>query len=493
MTLEPPQPFAAVRLDSVAGEGDVVIKVELNDANGQPPDYFDVILGYHDRVASGWCASVPCREYVKGCGWTASVSIRGAFPRLIEVTSITARWTGRSESLDPNPRLHLEPEQPGEWRTGAQASDALTHVAAEREDFFAQALTAPGTEANKSTPFSAVMVADNVHLTAPHRVPGLAILPLTQASLGMDIAVVLADVMPKLGYQYGVDLPAWLSMVQRRNPAAIVHAPLVLATSPAEAIGYVSQQTHRLLDITAWRRGARPRLLGGLVIETIEGDEDGAAKIYTFVESRGYTGNQLGGLISGEDPDYLLAVWDITQSDPRAQLWLSLYADSLSENRPDYQFFRAFNLLEAIASEVLPRKQVIVNNLGEARLMSNGRTYTTDEARGKIFNLLRRVAQITQYSLSSFITGSPIPSADNADVLWDEVDVWVKIRNTVAHRGTWRQPDDDPPDDRRQALNEKVASFSPIDSVPTMGFDSLLGTVRRASELTLLSVIGGQL
>ena len=118
-----------------------------------------------------------------------------------------------------------------------------------------------------------------------------------------------------------------------------------------------------MLDLMTLLRGAAARLIGGVVGQQAEPGRYDAHDLW--IEHSGYTGNLMGGIISGEDVHGLQGLWSDLRANPRAQLWASLYADAVRDTRWDYQFFRCFNLLEAIADEVvrpnapLPMQRVI--------------------------------------------------------------------------------------------------------------------------------------
>ena len=143
-----------------------------------------------------------------------------------------------------------------------------------------------------------------------------------------------------------------------------------------------------------------------------------------WIEHTGYHGNLLGGVIAGEDVHQLQESWNGLQANPRAQLWVSLYADAVREPRWDYKFFRCFNLLEAIADTVVQPNVVITDEAGNPRPLPRGNgSFTTRGAQGKVYTLLIQLAGAT---------------AD--DQLWDEVGTWVQVRNDVAHEGAWQPP-----------------------------------------------------
>jgi hypothetical protein len=113
----------------------------------------------------------------------------------------------------------------------------------------------------------------------------------------------------------------------------------------------------RLPDMMTLRRDAAARLIAGIVASP---NESGRLEIReVWIEHTGYHGNLLGGVIAGEDVHQLQESWNGLQANPRAQLWVSLYADAVRDARWDYKFFRCFNLLEAIADTVVQPNVVI--------------------------------------------------------------------------------------------------------------------------------------
>ena len=103
--------------------------------------------------------------------------------------------------------------------------------------------------------------------------------------------------------------------------------------------------------------------------------------------------------------------------------------------------------------------------------------------------------------MASFGTSRQLPVSGKANAftsepahLWEELDIWVKIRNTVAHQGTWRIPVGVRTTTKRQKLEEEIGNFSalPGDRFP-MGMDSILSTVKSACEITLYQAIANGL
>lgn len=446
-----------------------------------------------DEISTSWCASVPCVLH-ENRQWKHHFSNGPQTrQRVLELDEVKDE-SGRALSL-PTDRVFVEPPSSDRWQGGVLASREKLRLEEAQDARFSVAITVPGTNRQKHTAFSAIMIADRVKLTVIHRVPGLSIIPMARSSVGVDVGEALNDVLPQLGYPVQMDLSAWQPLLQQRSPAAVIHAPSIIATTPEQAQRYVVELTHQLMELTALRRQARPRLLGGVLVQ---GDPGGAdAELWPWVEGPGYSGNLLGGVISGEDPHSLITQWDGLQEDPRTRLWLSLFGDALSDERLDYRFFRCFNLLEGIATEIIPRGRQVTNDKGAPLLKPDMSPYTTDQARGKLYALIQVIARESNQSTASLASpkyslGPGRQAVQSPGDLWQELDAWVKIRNDVAHRGSWRLPPGVKPDARRQRLDNAVRAHSHSGTVDD-GLEAMTRTVRTAAETALYLALAGRL
>lgn len=462
-------------------------------------DYIEIALAAHDDVEVHWVASF-CGTRDASGAWTGSCEIQGA-NRLLEVARLRIPEESSEEiqisaprpeqvlQVDPMTTLHLEPDTPGEWATGAPAAAERQARDRARDALFAHPLVAPGaTDASET--YSAILVADRVLVTVPHRVPGLTLSRLEYSTVGLDAGQVIADLMPQLGYPGEFNEQVWLQMVRDQNPSAFIHAPRIHAESAAQAIQLVSRLSERLLDVTAIRRTSRARLLGGLLI----GSPVNGVRTYTpWRGTPAYGGNLATGFAAGEDVRHLLQVWSDLEGSDRAQLWLSVYSDSFAEARPDHQFLRRFSLLEGIAGGVFPSQQPVLDPSGAPYLMSGGRQYTTDQARGAVYSLLLQVAGGALYP-GQFLAQRPSSSSKTSPevALWEDVGAWVKIRNTVAHEGTAQRTSVSPISAARQSFEASLAQYGAAGGTWSTGFAALASALRSAAESTIYAVIAGR-
>ncbi|WP_327070250.1 hypothetical protein [Kitasatospora sp. NBC_01302] len=303
----------------------------------------------------------------------------------------------------------------------------------------------------------------------------------------MDGVEVLNSVLSQLGFSTGIHPDAWLSEMRRRRPAAILHMRSIQVDSPKSAHLVAQHTSHQLLDLMALKRGATPRIIGGAIGAA---DDNGLLQFLgSWVEGAGYTGNLMGGFLAGEEPRALLNHWQGMQSDARLKLWLSLYADALADERWEYRLFRCFNLLEGIATQAVPKKKTIVDSAGTPRLKSDGKPYTTAEARGKAYDLLQLVAAVTNQAESNFLAQK---YAGSTMELWDELDIWVSVRNAVAHRGSWELPAGATPTARHAAVELEITSRG-HDQTLSSGQWAVVRAIRVAVESCLFAGLQGKL
>jgi hypothetical protein len=142
-------------------------------------------------------------------------------------------------------------------------------------------------------------------------------------------------------------------------------------------------------------------------------------------------------------------IWDQGPSDPRLPLWMSLHRDNVAEPRWDAQIFRTCSLLETIAREVLPAGPTpIVDQDSNPINGHDGQPATSSHARGALYALVRHCLNVLS------IADRPLLAHPDRN-LWDEIGVWVDIRNTVAHEGHWLPA---PLPARRPAARDRVTA-----------------------------------
>lgn len=376
----------------------------------------------HNAVESSWVASIP--SSVEGALLTAEVDLEPEWG-VLEVSAIVVP-DGVTLRAGTDFQHEYFVERDGDLLTGAGATAVMEEVKAEREALYGESI---GTG---SGCYRGVVLAEGVGLTSDLRVPGLRVIRLTNSTRGVDVAEILNAVLAQLSFGVRVAPESWAREQERRRPTVVLVAEDVRADSAPHAAETVSRSAADLLGLLALQRDAAPTIVAGMV-ESVEGHPPECSG-WTGVPH--YTGNLLGGFISGESQSALVQLYQGLQRDAVLRLWLTMHRDALAEERWDFRFFRHFNLLETMGRRMFGEGAPVVGFDGKPIARGDGQPVTTTTAAGKVFALLKSWSKMTQSAEMNLATRG-------ASSLWDEVQVWVGIRNAVAHDGTYRSDSGD--------------------------------------------------
>jgi hypothetical protein len=388
----------------------------------RPVSNLSAALFAHDSIDVAWRVGLTFKSTDNPLVWLAGAKLDPSLPSLLEVGNFVESTDTFLGPLTPGPVrfVHVRPaDGKGIWVEGPAAQIELARVQAARAQGFMQAMVAPGS-VQGAPEFVIVAVADGLLITQPQLVPGISLTPF-ETELGDDVMNVLNRVIQLRGIPKKLNSQAWRKQMQANRPAVLIECR-VQAENDKIATSFSREKIKRLLDMMTLSRGAAATLIAGV---TIAHTGQGKQQLHgAWIEHGSYTENLLGGMLAGEDVHALQKSWTHLQANPQIQLWVSLYADAVRDPRWDYQLFRCFSLLEAIADEVVPAHFPIVDETGNPRPLGNSnKNYSTKEARGKVYALLLR-----------------LDGAAANDTLWDLVGLWAQVRNDVGHEGEWQAP-----------------------------------------------------
>ncbi len=234
-------------------------------------------------------------------------------------------------------------------------------------------------------------------------------------------------------------------------------------------LGLAHNRRDRLLELLAFRRNS-----SGVPFATVIQKLDGATGQYTetriYPEVEIYSGNLLGGFLSGEDQSVLLADDRAIHSDPFLGFILYLHMEAQAEKDLDFAYFRYWNLLETIAAERVESGTPVTGFDGKQILKEDGKPFDTDGVRGRVYELVKRGMQVRDRTEEFFAAAQELSVS-----LWDAVYVWYAFRNATAHHGGYN-PDD--PNQQRQkwyraAVEAQLAGAQPRGGAPDPYFSYL--------------------
>jgi hypothetical protein len=420
---------------------DITFAIRLEVDPEVAPSQVVAVLTSHDETESAWIASFPLarrsgtESWSGSLGWSPSDAPDLVSLSAVQIPPMGAPLEGSAPPMEPTvvavDRSHVlgKPggDGTGDWVDGSLALEALV---AHRDLSFDVELVAPFATASDPL-WSVAVLVEHVLLTGPTRVPGIRVLPLQRESNSARLDAT-AGLLTALAAEVGMSANGAISFSATDRPLAVVVVPRLRSTMGSEAMQEAAQLSRRLLDIIGLNRGDSPAVLAAAV-GRYQADGTVVLEGATTLDRR-YSGNLIGGFISGESISGLNRQWRQVQADSRISLWLRLFNEALADSRWDYGAFRCFNLLEGIAKEVLPKNDPLYDDAGAPRLQGDGASpYTSAHARGAVYLVLKRAGYVMP------TVGQADGSSAQAD-LWKEIALWVAIRNEVAHTGSWEKP-----------------------------------------------------
>ena len=368
------------------------------------------------------------------------------------------------------PRVFFEVRAPTARR---RTSEALRLAAFDSEEARRVMLSrslgaAPGTPS--TTEFAAVSLAERCMLTRPLYLEGCDITPISGVTGSTDEAVLISRVLQGMRWPFELNPHAWAESATRDRPVVAFHFPRIIAGSPEEAAEFAGSLRDRLLDLLALHRGARGSPFAMLVRRA------GSEELAVFRESSNYTGNMLGGFLSGEDPSELVSHARAVASDSLVALFLSLYKDALKEGDADFAYFRYWTVLEVMSGARIPEGVEISDFSGNALWTGQSRA-STSKPSGRVHELIR--SRLQPNSLTEGFLGIQPP-----DSLWSRIAVWSGYRHAAGHHGGFRVGD---PIQVAQPWYQSVLdAFQQDGASGQVGLNSrYLMDLRRATELML--------
>ena len=281
--------------------------------------------------------------------------------------------------------------------------------------------------------FAGVALLDGCLLSQPFVLRGVLIRQIPDGDPNLGIRETLRGLLEQDGE--GSDrVEHLLRSLTSQSGHAIAVVNNLVANDVDAARRAMQDVGNRVSSVVALHRKAAPRHVATVLWSR---DDSGLSPVSAWLEGPGYDGNLMTGLLSGEDNRLWDRHWRGLEQDPAAELWSSLYAAALREERWwDRQVFSLFSLIESMARVLVPKSAQVLDALGNPRPLDashdDGPSATVGEARGVVYVLCRSMALLGMPQNAYVVSGS-----SDLDDLWDEVGLWVRIRNLIAHEGTW--------------------------------------------------------
>lgn len=252
-------------------------------------------------------------------------------------------------------------------------------------------------------------------LTIPMRLDRYEIIPLDYLPFTDELNNILSSIR-RFNINISFD-EITINRCQKAQPVFVAHFPKIIAPSAEEATELIRQEVKFLSDLLSIHRESYGSIFGVIIIDPAEG------KYHAKIPTPSYRGNLVGGWISGEVPQQIKKRMYKVRKTPQLQLYISLYNDTLREERPDFKIFRCWNLLETIARSKNYVGQPLFDIHDNPTLNRNGKSKIENNAVSLVTELIRQT--YISFNLKNL-----------ADILQNgSIDIWYRHRNCTDHTG----------------------------------------------------------
>lgn len=296
----------------------------------------------------------------------------------------------------------------------------------------------------------AAWLIEGVRIDGPVRMGPLTLsqVALERGYIGREAREIFNAELADAGFVTMVERPIWGPQIApyRRLVRVITDELEIEHVSEAAALRVLAANAANIL-VVIW--GGAPEVIAGAT-EVWE-EQRRAWRTLALARGGGAWQSSIvrkllpdGAALEEDDPGEL---WAASARDPRISLWLALFRGLSGDRDWDRRVFRAYSLLETIATEVAPPGSDVIDRSGGVLLDRAGTVATTNKSRGKVHWTVQR-------SLVALDLPDTLVVAHPSRTLWADVGVWVDVRNAVAHEGYWAPP---PLPTRRENRRDDVA------------------------------------
>lgn len=282
------------------------------------------------------------------------------------------------------------------------------------DDFNKPIKVKPGIK-DKNDIYTFFVFIKNILISSKIRFDNFEILPLTE-KLGNKNEVNFVNEFLRTKTQTGIVFlheNESSKPLYANSPVLTVHFPRLVSENYEAALEYTVKRIDVLISLLSLTRGAT-----GSPFEIVAINRNtGEAHKSSFRPP--YTGNIMTGSLSGDDPDKMNFIFSKLESDPFKKFLADLLKEAKNEQNSNFQYVRYWQILEVLSEHFDFNPNEDLKDFDGKPILdkSRGSKQKLNSTRARVFQLLKK------YNI-----GQPL-------MTWEKVNIWIAIRNTVAHFG----------------------------------------------------------
>ena len=335
-----------------------------------------------------------------------------------------------SKAIDARPKTNFPRaflqviDQPVQPAATAELAERLHLIEEGREKLFLSGIVADPANPGIGR-FRGFAFATRSLITRRMRLGQVEVFPLKRGLRSLELAVNVNQVLTECGCPPVVDIEGrWAELSEQSFPLTVVHIPLVYARNYGEAMSAVERHAQAVVDVLSPYRMSYGEILAFAAVSL---DFPGGGWYRPAFE--GYRGNVLGGFTSGEEPKALRNDVCNVLANPTLQLFASLYRQAAAETNLDFAYFRFWNLLEAIATQRIPKVNITTFDGQPIVGADKNPINTASHGAAGVYQLIKSHFEAKGRNAIPFLGSSKTLD------LWTLCQVWYGYRSATAHYG----------------------------------------------------------
>jgi len=211
---------------------------------------------------------------------------------------------------------------------------------------------------------------------------------------------------------------------RHNNPVSVIYFPCIIASNWEQANNYCNYKVSFLMQALSLTRGGSGEIFNTVVFNP----KNGASQMIT--PRIPYRGNLITGDMAGENAEILGNYVNTLENNPFNNFLVNLHKEAIAEKNMNFKYVRYWQILETIAESNNYDENLDLLDFQGARITNNdGTNKKTKGSAAIVYQLLKN------HKLGN-IAETAVYSGIESFSQWENVNIWLALRNAVAHHGS---------------------------------------------------------